>query len=158
MKFGRKIFILFAALTVLALTGCNKINQIKNIKMTGCSLESVTPVGMKGIKAQLAVGIDNPAMQFTVSDINGIVYYQDSELIHYTANPITVDKHCSAVYPVTCSGTVADNVSVSKLLSLLVNSSIEDYTVDINVKLALKGASKSIKIKKKPLKDFMEDK
>ena len=158
MKFGRKIFILFAALTMLTLTGCNKINEIKNIKMTGCSLESVTPVGMKGIKAQLAVGIDNPSMKFTVSDIHGTVYYQDSELIHYTAEPITVDKHCSAVCPVTCSGTVADKVSVSKLLSLLINSNIEDYTVDINARLELKRVSKSIKIKKKPLKDFMEDK
>jgi len=155
MRYIRKILILFAALTVLTLSSCNKI---KNIKMTGCSLESVTPVGLKGLKAQLAVGVENPAMQFTASDINGIVYYQDSALVYYTADPITVKKHCTAVYPVTCSGKVADNVSGLKILSLMTNSKLDDYTVDINVKLTLKGVSKGIHIKKKPLRDFMEDK
>lgn len=154
MRYKHKILFLIAALTILTLTGCNKI---KNIKMTGCSIESVSPMGMRGLKAELAVGIENPAMQFEVSDIHGTVYYKDSDILYYTAEPISVKKHCAAVYPVICTGTAAKQVSMLYVFGLLKNSSVDDYTVDINVKLKLKGVSKDISIKKKPLKDFMED-
>ena len=157
MKRIKTILPLFAAVLALCLTGCNRIEQIKNIQMTSWALESVTPVGLRSLKAELAVGIENPAMQFTLEDIEGVLYHKGTELVVYSADPITVRAKSAAVYPLNCAAHLGGEYSLLGALALLHDYDLADFTTDIHAKVRLKsGVAKSFTFKDIPIKDLVE--
>ena len=58
--------ILLAAITVILAGGCSKM---KNVRVTSCKLESVSPSGLRSLDARLGIGIENPGREFTISGI-----------------------------------------------------------------------------------------
>ena len=70
MKHLRKVVFIIIFFVTPLLSGCGKINQIK---VTSCGVESITPIGFRGVKAELSMTIDNPAMQFVLTDIKGVL-------------------------------------------------------------------------------------
>ncbi|MBR1407106.1 MAG: hypothetical protein IJ578_09290 [Bacteroidales bacterium] len=153
----KTILPLLAAVLTLCLAGCNRIEQIKNIQMTSWALESVTPVGLRGLKAELAVGIENPAMQFTLEDIEGVLYYKGTELVVYSADPVTVRPKSTAVYPLHCAAHLGGEFSLLGALALLHDYDLADFTTDIHAKVRLKsGVAKGFTFKDIPIKELVE--
>jgi hypothetical protein len=150
----RKIFLLVAALATLLLTGCDKIRQIK---VTGCSLVSFTPTGMRSANAELALAIENPAMQFTLEDIVGTVYRNGNVFGTFSADPITVRAKTAAVYPLNCSAALSSEVSLGEILKLARSYDLAEFTVDVEALIRLKsGIAKRFKLKDLNVKEMLE--
>ena len=56
--------IVFIVLAAVLLAGCGRL---KDIAVTSCALDSLTPRGFRGLDAELLVGINNPALESGVS-------------------------------------------------------------------------------------------
>jgi len=150
-----RIAAIAAALMMVLLTGCSKISQIE---LKSCALDSVSLVGLRGISAKLLLEVDNPALQFGLEDIEGVVYRNGVEYVNYSAEPITVSAKTCAVYPLDCVATLASGVSLMQVLSLANNFNIEEFTTDIHAKVRLKsGVAKGFTFKDIPIKDLLED-
>ncbi len=138
---------------MLCLSGCSRI---KDIRVVSCAVQSVKPVGIRGVEAELAIQIENPAMAFTLSDVSGVIYYKGRPYVNYSAEPVSVEKKTVAVYPVACSATVVKDVSFLEMLSVFQHFKEEDFTIDVHAKVTLKnGVTKGFDFKKVPVKDFI---
>lgn len=156
MKLRQRIPLLLAALLILFLTGCGGIAQLKNIQVTSVSLDSVTPAGLRAVGATLSVGVENPAMQFTLEDIEGVLYRKGKELVEYTADPVTVRRKSSEVYPVSLTARLAGDSSVLSLLGLSAHFDPEEFTTDVRATVRLKsGAKKKLDFKNIPIKELI---
>ncbi len=146
---------IIAALAVLLLSGCSKISQIE---LKSCAVDSVSMAGLRGINATLLLEVDNPALQFTLADINGVLYRNGEEYVLYEADPIQVNAKSCAVYPLPCKATLAPSVSLMQVLTLAKDFNIEEFTTDIHAKVILKGGvAKGFTFRDIPIKDLMED-
>ncbi len=136
------------------LSSCSKV---KDIKVTSCALESYSLRGFRSIDAVLAVGIDNPAFAFTVTDLNGIVKYKGEDFATYKADTVSVQKKSARVYDVPCSATLSDGVTLARLLSILKAGNLEGFTTDVVAKVKLRGgAGKTLRINDLDLQELME--
>jgi len=154
MKIARKTFIVAAIACILLASGCSRIKQIK---LLGFSVESVAPSGLRSLDAVLALHIENPAMQFQLTDLNGVLYYKGKDFANYSSEDITVKGKTTGVYDLPCSANLADGVSLMQVLSLIKDYDIEDFTTDASVRVTLKkGLSKVLKFEDVPIKDLME--
>ena len=151
----RRIITLLVAVVALFLTGCSKIQQIE---MKSCTVSSLSMTGLRGIKGQLLLEIDNPALQFTLSDIEGVLYYKGEEYVSYSADPIEVSARTSAVYPLDCRATLLPSVSFLQVLALARNFDMGDFTTDIHAKVKLKsGVAKGFTFKDIQIKDLLAE-
>ena len=145
----RTISGIFVALLVSAvLSGCSGLSKVKDIKVTSCGLESYSLKGLRSIDAVLAVGIDNPALAFNVTDVSGIVKYNGEDFATYTADTISVDKKCSRVYDLPCTATLNDGISLMKLMQIVRKGNLEGFTTDVTATVKLKsGAGTTLRFK-----------
>lgn len=151
----RRLLTIISTLALLVLCSCSKIKQIE---LKSCSVASISMSGLRGVTAQLLLEIDNPALQFTLSDVDGVIYYKGEEYGTYTAGPIEVKGKTCAVYPLDCKASVSPNVSLLELVSLAKSIDMEQVTTDINVRITLKkGVSKHFKIKDLHINDLLEE-
>ena len=145
-----------AALLALCLgVGCSKI---QDIKVTSCSVDSFTPKGLRAAAAKLSICVENPDMEFTLSDISGTLFYKGKDFVLYSAEPVQVGARSTAVYPLSCTASLADGVSVLALLSLLKEYDLADFSTTLQAKVTLKsGLSKKLKFKDIPISDLIND-
>lgn len=137
------------AVLVLAtgLCGCGA-SKIKDIRVTSFGIESYSLRGFRSLEAVLALGIDNPSMEFAVTDLSGIVRYNGEDFATYTADSVRVAARCSSVYDFRCTATLSDGVTLKQLLSLAGQRSLEGVTTDLEANVMLKnGIGKKIRLK-----------
>ena len=85
-----------AALLVCLFSGCSSLRKVKDIKVTSCGLESYSMQGLRSLSAVLALGIDNPAMSFTVTSLDGVIKYNGEDFATYTTTgQVEVDGRCT---------------------------------------------------------------
>jgi len=125
--------------------------------VTSCGLESYSLKGLRSIDAVLAVGIDNPALAFNVTDVSGIVKYNGEDFATYTADSISVEKKCSKVYDLPCTATLSDGVSLMRLMQIAKKGNLEGFTTDVTATVKLKsGAGKTFRFKNIDLNKLSE--
>ncbi len=154
----RTISGIFVALLVSAvLSGCSGLSKVKDIKVTSCGLESYSLKGLRSIDAVLAVGIDNPALAFNVTDVSGTVKYNGEDFATYTADSISVEKKCSKVYDLPCTATLSEGVSLMRLMQIAKKGNLEGFTTDVTATVKLKsGAGKTFRFKNIDLNKLSE--
>lgn len=130
--------ILLAAITVILAGGCSKM---KNVRVTSCKLESVSPSGLRSLDARLGIGIENPGREFTISGIGGRIYYRGDALADFTADSVTVEKGFSGQCSVAVSATLTEGVSMLSLLGTARGFDRKLVTVDVEA-LVRSGALK----------------
>ena len=85
MKFLRKIGIGALLLAVLvAVSGCD-VAKIKDLNVTSVGVKYLVPTSSRSMDAVLLLGLDNPSIAFTVTDVSGVVKHYDRELVRFTA-------------------------------------------------------------------------
>ncbi|MCI2108384.1 MAG: hypothetical protein LKK12_05455 [Bacteroidales bacterium] len=146
MRTNRNLILIFAGVLALALmSSCSKV---KDIKITSVGLESLSPKGFRSADAVLAVGIDNPAMGFIITKVNGILKYNGEDFASYSADSLSVDKKCVKVYDLPCSAELSESVGLAQVMTLLKNRSLEGFTTDVEARVTLKnGVGKTFKFK-----------
>lgn len=148
-------------LTILALcalmfssTGCA---GVKDIKVTSCVVKSISLSGLKAVTGVLALGIENPIMGFTISDLSGVINKNGEEFATFEAGKLPVSRKSSKVYPLSCSGAISKNVGLMELMRLAGSKDFSDMTVDMSVKIKLKcGIGKTLHFKDLKVTDLME--
>ena len=158
MKAMRNIFLfLAAALTLVSLDGCAGLSKIKDIRVTSCGVESYSLKGLRSVDAVLVIGIDNPAMAFKVTRLDGILKYQGEDVAFYTADTLSVDQKSCKVYDLPCTATLSEKVTLVQMLQIAGRGSLEGFTTDIEAKVKLRnGAGKTLKFKNLDLQEMAE--
>lgn len=147
-----RIAVLALCLPVLA--GCA---GVKDIKVTSCSIMSISPNGLKALDAVLALGIDNPIMAFRIENLSGEIKRSESGFATFSAGDLPVQRKCEKVYPLSCSGSIDRSVSLIDLLKLAASQDFSEFTVNLNVKIKLKcGIGATLHFKDIKVTDLMD--
>lgn len=151
----KRLFLLITAALVLFLAaGCT---TEKGLNVTSCSVSSVTPNGLRALKAVLKVGIVNPMSNLTISRIDGVINDSGRELANFTTGKIKVARKSDKVYPLTCEGAIAKDVGLMDLLKYATNQDFSGLTVDLNVKVRfMLGICKTFRFKDLKITDLVE--
>ena len=151
----RRLIILLAAVLTLSLAaGCS---TDKGLNVTSCSVASVSPNGLRALKAVLKVGIVNPMSNLTISRIDGVINNNGRELATFNTGKIKIAKKSNKVYPLTCDGAIAKDVGLMDLLKLATSQDFSGMTVDLKVKVRLIfGISKTFKFNDIKVTDLLE--
>lgn len=142
-------------LTVLLLCSC--ANRLERIELVSCELGSISMTSLHSAKGTLNLEIRNPAMKFTVSDIEGTLYFEGREMAQYSADPVTIRAHRTETYPVECEITLSSSFSLGMLMSMAGSFDPSKITADISARAGMKaGPSKKIERKGVPLKKLLD--
>lgn len=128
----RLLLLITAALVLCMAAGCS---TEKGFNVTSCSVASVTPNGLRALKAVLKVGIVNPMQNLTISRIDGVINNAGRELATFNTGKIKVAKKSEKVYPLTCDGAISKDVGLMDLLKLATSQDFSEMTVDLKVKV-----------------------
>lgn len=153
MKKRRNIFFLLICIVAL-FVGCGKV---EDIKVTSFSLKSITPTSLRSVRTKIALEIDNPVMQFTLSDINGILYHNGEEFAYFTAEPLVIARK-KDTYTLNGEIKFAGSIFSGVMTAVLGNLKAKDFTVDIYAKAKSKlGFHKALKYEGLKLDELIEN-
>ena len=148
---------LVAALMLLSLDGCAGLSKIRDIRVTSCGVESYSMKGLRSVDAVLAIGIDNPAMAFRITRLDGILKYNGEDVAFYSADTLSVDKQSCKVYDLPCTATLSESMTLMRMLQIAGKGTLDGFTTDIEAKVKFKnGAGRTLKFKDLDLKEMAE--
>ena len=149
-----RIFPVIILAVLLAFPGCS---SYRDIRIMSCSLESISPTGLKSVDAGFSVDVYNPAREMQITDIEGTVYYGDEEFGHFTAAPVTVPGRATSDVPVELSAALDGSLGIMQLMSMASRFNPDGFTVDVSLKIRIKGGvKKKIGLKGLPVADFFK--
>ena len=152
-KLVHKLSLALLCAVTLCLSGCG---DIRDLEVTSVEIESIAPNGLRGVNVWLAVGIDNPAFQVGLSEIEGSLKLSGKVLGRMTMDPFTLRARSAEVYHFRTSLNIEQGVTLVEILSLMDKETLNQCLVDVSVKATLKGGvSKRLKFNDIPLTDLL---
>lgn len=148
--------ILLLAVLALLLAGC-KGRSLQDVEVTSVRLVSVAPQGLSGVSAVVELGIRNPSVAFSVSDLEGMAKFHGEEVLQLSAPTLTVPGRSDDRYEIPLDGRLATGFSVLRLLRLLGEGAhLEDVTFDLRGRMALRsGIGRDFEMKDVPLESLL---
>lgn len=142
MKTLRRILVAVtaAALTCLVVGSCG-VSKIKDIKLVSAGVKYIIPTSLRTFDAMLELGIDNPAMTFNVSGIDGGIRVDEVPFATFTAGEVRVEGKQIIRYELPCSITLEPGISLIDVLKLSTRRSLDGIKADINLKVASKNGT-----------------
>ena len=148
-KIRTLIIAMAAAIALILAGGCSKI---KEIQVTSVGVKYVTPVSARSVEGVLLLGIDNPAMGFTVSNVEGVIRHYDRVMGFFTAGTVPVMARTAQVYELPCTATLAEDVSFLDVMAIAARRSLDGMTADVTLNIKLgSGNGKGMKLKFKKI-------
>ena len=133
-------------LCITLICGCSK--GVSDIKVTSFDIVSLTPQGLSAVDAVMDVGIDNPLIGFTLSDIKGIVKMDGTPCMTITSQPVTLEGKSDKVYRIPLTGVLSGAFNPFQLLDLVKDKDLSRFKVDATAKVILPGGiSKNLEFK-----------
>ncbi|MBO4476204.1 MAG: hypothetical protein J5737_05755 [Bacteroidales bacterium] len=149
------IRLLIAAATAVCLCSC--ANSFKDIKVTSFDLVSVSPKGLSALDASVAIGVDNPTVQVTLTKMYAIVKMDGEPCLHFTADDVTLAPRSQEIYEIDVHGNIDGAFNPFQILTLFKGSSLDPLTVDVWFRGVLKnGFGKDFEYKDIPVKDLID--
>ena len=124
---------LLLALLPFLVTGCSGVRKIKDIQVKSVGVKYITPTSQRSAEGVLLLEIDNPAMGFTLSDVDGTIKLQNREMGTFTAGELPLQARSIQVYELPCTATLSESVSLLEVLTLISRRSLEGFTADIRL-------------------------
>lgn len=135
------MFLLVSAVAFLAADECNA--QFSKLSLGDYGIKSISPESFRSVSGAVWLEVTNPAEGFTVSDISGVVYKNNTPFVKGTASSFRVYPGTGKVV-VSGHASLCDGVSLWTVLSLL-SFNPEEYSVDIIMKVTMdSGESRMI--------------
>ena len=155
MRKSRIVLIASVMIAIFALTGCAKL---KDVRPTSCKIENISPQGFRKIGMKIALGVNNPSVQFTINQASATLNSPKGQVAVVEAMPFTIMRKSQQVYPVDVEVKFAKGFGLQAAMQLLKNpKEAKAYTVNIQAKVKLKGgAQKNILFEDIPLEKFMK--
>jgi hypothetical protein len=152
-KLVQKLSLALLSAVVLCLTGCG---DIRDIEVTSVQVESIAPNGLRGVHVGLAVGVDNPAFQVKLSQIEGSLKLSGKVLGRMAMDPFVLHARSAEIYHLKTSVNIEKGVTLTELLALTDQETLNKCMVDVSVRATLKGGvSKVLKFNDIPLTDLL---
>ena len=127
------MLILLLSVMLLALSGCKSVRNVKNISVSSVKVEAIAPQGLQGINVFLAIGVDNPAMQITLENINGALKYSGKVLGRVSVDPFTLQARSAEIYHLRAFVTLGEDATLKDLLMLTDMTKLQECMVDVSV-------------------------
>lgn len=135
----KRVFLIFA-LCMTLLQGCTSLTKsFEGIKPTTFDLVSVSPRGLSALDAVIEIGVENPTIGFTVSDLNGLIKMHGDSCMVVTAEPFKVKGHSNEKYQIPLQGALAGNFNPFQLLTVMTTRNLDAFTVDVSARVTLAG-------------------
>ena len=148
------ILTLFMLAVILCMTGCK---SVKDIKITSVEFESATLNGFKSIDVFLKVGVENPAKQVRLSEIDGSLIHSGKVIGKLAMDPFILGARTSDIYTLKAKVSLAQGAGLKDLMILTGEKGIYECTIDVSAKAAYgKAAPVSVKKKNIPLKKLLD--
>lgn len=148
------IVTLFILSVILCLTGCK---GVKDIEITSVEFESATLNGFKSVEVFLKVGVDNPAKQMRISEIDGSLIHSGKVIGKLAMDPFILGSRTLDVYTLKATVSLAQGAGLKDLMILTSEKGIYECTIDVSAKVAYgKAAPVSVKKKNIPLKKLLD--
>lgn len=142
---------------MLCLSGCGNLKDIKDIKVTSVNVESISPRGFKSVDVFLSAGVENPAKQVSVSEINGSIEYSGKIIGVLAMDPFVLAAKSTEVYNLKANIGLAKGAGYKDLMVLVNPDALNSCTVDISAKATYgKNTVVPIKIKDVPLNKLLK--
>ena len=146
--------LLIPALAALCLCSCGK--SFQDIKVTSCDLESLSPRGLSAIDAVVNVGVDNPTVQVTLTNLAAVVKMDGVPCLHVTADDLTLAPKSEQVYSLLLHGALDELFNPLQLLTLLAEPNLDALTLDVSFRGKLRsGLGKDFEYTDIALKDLL---
>ncbi len=158
MKHNRLIsYAVIALVAIMGLSSCNGINKLKEMKVTSAKIVGISPNGLKGINLDLALIIDNPGFQITLSEISCQAEHFGKIIGTVAVDPFTLHARSKESYYMKAGLSLSDEVTLLEIRRLLDKKTIEEMTVDLHAKVKLKsGIYKTLVYNDVPLKKLLD--
>lgn len=142
--------ILLSVITLLTVSSC--AGKYSQIRFTSFSIKSFVPDGRRAADILAAVGVDNPAKDFVVEQLNCTVKVSGNVIGTLKASGIRVESGSGKVYELPLRGELSEGVSWLSMLGALRTLEQDAVKVDISAKIKLHGGfGKTIEYKDVPL-------
>ena len=130
---------------------------VKDIKVTSVELESFSTKGLKSMDIFVKVGVDNPAKQVKISEIDGSLKHSGKVIGKLAVDPFILGAKTSDLYTLKANVSLAQGAGLKELMVLATPGGLEGCTVDLSAKATYgKGAVMPLKMKDIPLKELLD--
>ena len=100
---------LAAMLALLCLCGCSKYKQIRPVS---ANVESISPQGFRTVAAVVALEIDNPAGQVTLSEIEGQIVRSGKVFGKVAVDPFILEARSLKTYHLRAEINLGEDVNL----------------------------------------------
>ena len=114
------------------------MSKVKDIAITSVGVSYIVPTSTRSVDAKLMLGINNPARQFAVRDVSGVIRYQGKDIAHFVSGGVELEGNAEKVYALPCTVTLADGVSILEVLVIASKGSLTGLTADVDIQAALR--------------------
>ena len=154
-RIGTSLFKVLALAVLLALSfSCARY---KDISVTSCEVVSLSPNGLRAVDAVLSVGVHNPTVAFTLSDIAGTVREGENVIATFEGGPVSVERKSDQEYDLPCTLTLDESLSLFQVLSIIKKRDFSAFTVDVSGWVTLKnGLRKKLEFNDVPVSSLLE--
>lgn len=157
----KKIRIATLILTVLTslmcVSGCKGIKKLEDMKVTSANIENIMPDGLKGMVLNLAIGVDNPGVQVSLSEISCSFKHSGKVLGMVDVDPFTLNAKTADTYHLKANVRLSDDTTLFDIGRFLDKSALEGAVLDFSANVTLKsGLSKKLVYNDIPLKKLLE--
>jgi len=140
-----------------ALLLCSCVRSYKDIRITDCKLNSVTPTGMRSMDAMVTLTVDNPASDLIIRNAHGMIKRNGEEFIKISTGDIFVEGKCTKDYKIPLNGNLLGEGGMLALFSSMSGGQPSEYTVDIIALISLKsGIRHTFEYKDIPMEDLLK--
>lgn len=151
------ILILTIVTTIVSLSGCGGIKKLEDMKVTSAAVRNVMPDGLRAVKLELAVGVDNPGTQVSLSEISCSFKHSGKVLGNVVVDPFTLHARSEETYDLKANVSLSETTSLFDLGKLLDKAVLDEATVDFSAIVKLKsGVSRKLDYKDIPVKKLLE--
>ena len=155
IRFATLVLVVLTSL--LSLSGCKGIKKLEDMKITSAKIESIMPDGLKGMVLDIAVGVDNPGTQVSLSEISCSFKHSGKVLGKVAVDPFTLNAKTADVYHLKANVQLGENTSLFDFGRFLDKSALDEAVLDLSADVKLKsGLSKKLVYNDIPLKKLLE--
>ena len=153
-KFSGSLSVIILCILALCLSGCSKV---KDIKVTSMQVEDVKFRNFTSVNVFLAVGIDNPAFEVQLSEIQGSLKLSGKVLGRVAIDPFVLRGHSAEMYHLKALVSIEPGVSLTEIMQLLDSETLKKCMVDASARATVKGGlSTVLNFNDIPVKDLLE--
>ena len=149
-----KLVVLALVSAIFLLGGCQKI---KDIRVTSAKIESLSIRGLRGADIALAIGVDNPAGQIDLSEIEGELKHSGKVLGRVAVAPVILKPKTQETYHIEATVSIAEGAGLRDLMMFTDLKKLGECMVDVSAVAKIKGAGKKkVVLNDIPLKELLE--